>query len=116
MMSNINGNAAAAISGMMLRVFDIAIVLMLVPVLVLYLQYSKSKAQESVTFTLIMCGIIISQLSTYIVEFAIPLDQAIEIGILDPPYLFGYMIIAIGLYAHRKYDEWGYQMIEKMLG
>ena len=118
MMGGIPANPAVAVSSMMIRIFDMSIVLMLVPVLVLYLQNSRSKAQESVTFTLIMCGIIISLLSTYIIEFAtgMPPYKAAEAGLLNPPYLFGYIIIAIGLYAHRKYDEWGYKMIEKALG
>lgn len=117
-------NPAGAISGMMIRLFDISIVLMLVPVLVLYLQYSKSQAQESITFTLVMLGIIISLLSTYIIQFATgmtSLDEAAQSGFVAPSvinaaYLFGYLIIAIGLYAHRKYDDWGFQMIEKALG
>ena len=30
-------------------------------------------------------------------------------------FIYGYLIIAVGLYAHRKEDEWGYQAIDKAM-
>ncbi len=112
---------AMAISGMMVRVFDMAVILMLVPVLFLYLQYLKSKGQESLTFTLIMGGLIFSLISTYIFQMALALPQEriaeyFQKGsLLDAGYIFGYLTMVIGLYAHWKSDEWGFKMIEKAL-
>lgn len=113
---------AVAVVGMMIRVFDMLVVLMLVPVLFLYLQHLRTKAQESITFTFIMGGIMLSLISTYIFQLVLgmPLEQIAAAyfqkgSLLDATYLFGYLIVAVGLYAHRKYDEWGFQMIEKAL-
>jgi hypothetical protein len=105
---------------MAIRVFDMAIVMMLVPVLLLYMQHLKSKAQESITFTFIMGGVIWSLLSTYFFEFGMTPAQVGQIyqtgSWLDVVYIFGYFIIAVGLYANMKYDEWGFRMIEKAIG
>jgi len=84
-----------AISLMVIRVFDMAIILMLVPVLLLKLQYSQAKAQESLTFSMIMGGIIISLFSTYIFELfgnsiADISSQFVQKGSwLDVVYIFG---------------------------
>lgn len=105
-------NPVGAISRIFIGLFDIAIVLMLVPVLVLYIQYTRSKAQESLTFALIMLGVIISLFSLYFIKlFGINTTQADNMV-----WLFSYLIIALGLYAHRRYDEYGFNMIEKALG
>ncbi len=110
----------SAIQVMAIRVFDMAIVMMLVPVLLLYIQHVKSKAQESITFTFIMGGVIWSLLSTYFFEFGMSSSQIAQVyqtgSWLDVIYIFGYLIIAVGLYANMKYDEWGFRMIEKAMG
>lgn len=107
---------AVAIVDLMIVVIDQAVVLMLVPVLFLYVQYLKQKAQESVTFSFIMGGLILSLFSTYILELVANSPAGIQSNsILDAAYLFGYLLMAIGLYANRKYDEWGFSMIEKAL-
>ena len=107
---------------MIIRVFDMAIILMLVPVLLLRVQYSRSKVQESLTFSMIMGGVIISLFSTYIFELAG--NSMTDIGNhliqkgswLDVIYIFGYSLIAAGLYASMKYDAWGYRDIERAVG
>ncbi|MFH0846685.1 MAG: hypothetical protein V1894_01315 [Chloroflexota bacterium] len=123
MLSDMTFSPILAISSMMIRVFDMAVILMLVPVLFLYLQYLKSKGQESLTFALIMGGLIFSLISTYLFQMftALPPETiAAEYfqrgSLLDAGYIFGYLIVAIGLYAHWKNDEWGFKMIEKALG
>ncbi len=30
-------------------------------------------------------------------------------------YIYGYLVIAVGLYAHRKEDEWGYKAVDKAM-
>ena len=113
----------SAIQVMVIRVFDMGIILMLVPVLLLYMQHLKSRAQESITFTFIMGGVIWSLLSTYIFELVLGISsnqvamRFFQTGSwLDVVYIFGYLIIAVGLYANMKYDEWGFRAIEKALG
>ncbi|MBI4216782.1 MAG: hypothetical protein HY687_05270 [Chloroflexi bacterium] len=111
-----------ALSRLMIRVVDMAVVLMLIPVLLLYLQHSRAKAQESVTFAFIMGGLILSITSTYILQLVlgVSLDtmarEYFQKGsLLDAIYIFGYLLIAAGLYAHSKYDEWGFKAVERAL-
>lgn len=111
-----------ALSRLMIRVVDMAVVLMLIPVLLLYLQHSRAKAQESVTFTFIMGGLILSITSTYIFQLVlgVSLDtmarEYFQKGsLLDAIYIFGYLLIAAGLYAHSKYDQWGFEAVERAL-
>lgn len=112
-----------AIARMMVRVLDMAIVLMLLPVVLLYIQHLREKAQESISFTFVMGGLIFSMLSTYVIQLAmrVPLEiiasEYFHTGsILDATIIFGYLLLIAGLYAHRNYDDWGYKMIEKALG
>jgi hypothetical protein len=111
-----------AISNLIIRVFDMAIIFMLFPVLLLRLQYSQAKTQESITFTMIMGGVIVSLLSTYIFElFGVSLsdvgNQWAQNGWawLDVIYIFGYSLIGAGLYANMMYDAWGFRDIERAL-
>lgn len=105
-----------SITDMLIRIIDMAVILMLVPVLFLYLQYLKAKAQESITFTFIMGGLVVSLFSAYVFEmFGIRMEELLDYFPLNAAYLFGYLLMAVGLYANRKYDEWGFKMIEKAL-
>jgi hypothetical protein len=105
-----------AVIPVLINVIDMAVVLMLVPVLFLYLQYLKAKAQESITFTFIMGGLILNFFPVYILELLAPATRNIEGNpAMNAAYLFSYLLMAIGLYANRKYDEWGFKMIEKAL-
>ena len=121
-MNAISADPTTQILRLLITIFDMAIILMLVPVVLLYIQHLKSKAKESVTFTLIMGGLIFSIISTYIFELAtgmsldkIATDYFQKGSVLDAIYIFGYFIIAIGLYGNIKYSEWGYQAIVKAL-
>lgn len=111
----------STISYILIRTFDAAVMVMLVPVVWLYIQYCRSRYQQSITFTVIMSGIILSLISAYVYEMAAdrPLyeiaQQLQEGSVLDVIYLFSYFVIAMGLYAQRKYDEWGLRIIEKAL-
>lgn len=111
-----------AISLLLIRLLDVAIVIMLVPVVILYTQQMKMEGRESITFTTIISGIILSLTAAYIYEIVsgVPLyvirHAVYHTGsILDSLYLFSYLIIAVGLFVHKKYDEWGYEMLEKAL-
>ena len=123
MTAALSSGLMSAIQIIAIRVFDMAIVMMLVPVLLLYIQHLKSKAQESITFTFIMGGVIWSLLSTYIFELVLGMSTG-QVAVkyfqtgswLDTIYIFGYLIIAVGLYANMKYDEWGFRAIEKAMG
>lgn len=110
------------ISLLIIRFFDVAVMIMLLPVVLLYAEQMRLEARESLTFTTIVCGIILSISVAYIYEitFGIPLYEVYYTvyhtgSILDALYLFSYLIIAVGLYVHKRYDDWGFQMIEKSL-
>ena len=110
------------ISLLLIRLLDVAIVIMLMPVVILYAKQMKLERRESITFTVIICGIILSLTIAYVYEivFGVPLYVIIHAvyhtgSILDALYLFSYLIIAVGLYVHKKYDEWGFNRIEKAL-
>lgn len=120
--TEISVNPVVAIFRMMIRVFDMSIILMLLPVLFLYLQYLRQTAQESITFTIIMGGLIFSLFSTYVFQLAMGISvdtiatEYFQKGsILDTIYIFGYLIVAAGLYVHRKYDEWGYNVVDRAM-
>ena len=121
-MSAISASPTVEIIRMIIRIFDMSIVLMLVPVVLLYLQHLRAKAQESITFTLIMGGLIFSLISTYIFELApgmslerIAAEYFQKGSALDAVYIFGYFIMVVGLYANIQYNEWGFQAIERAL-
>jgi len=121
-MNAISADPTTQILRLLITIFDMAIILMLVPVVLLYIQHLKSKAKESITFMLIMGGLIFSIISTYIFELAtgmsldkIATDYFQKGSVLDAIYIFSYCIIAIGLYGNIKYSEWGYQAIVKAL-
>ena len=110
------------ISLLLIRLLDVAIVIMLVPVVILYAKQMRLERRESITLTTITCGIILSLTAAYVYEIVsgVPLyvvSHAVYLtgSPLDALYLFSYLIIAVGLYVHKKYDEWGFQMIEKAL-
>lgn len=111
-----------AISLLLIRFLDVAIVIMLTPVVLLYVRQMRLEKRESITFTTITCGIILSLTVTYGYEIAfdVPLYLVLHAiyhtgSILDALYLFSYLIIAVGLYVHTKYEEWGLRMIKKAL-
>jgi len=110
------------ISLLLIRLLDVVIVIMLVPVVILYAQQMKLEGRESITFITVIGGIILSLTVAYLYEIVsgVPLyvvrHAVYHTGsILDALYLFSYLTIAVGLYVHKKYDEWGYQIVEKAL-
>ena len=122
MIENISLNPIGTMVMMVIRVCDMAILLMLMPVLFLYLQYSRQKHQESVTFALTMGALIFTLLSTYVFQlttglslYTISSEYFQKGSLLDAIYMFGYLLMATGLFVHRKYDEWGYKTIDKSM-
>ena len=112
---------AHKISLPLIYLLDIAIVIMLLPVVLLYAQQMRLEKRESITFTAIICGIILSLIVDYITGILSgtslsEMQRALHTGSpIDALYLFSYLVIAVGLYVHKKYDEWGFQMMEKAL-
>lgn len=111
-----------AISLLLIRIFDMAVFLTLVPVMVLYFQGARSQYQESTTFLVVVVGIIASLSLVYLYEIIkrtplIEISQAeFEKGsVLDGLYIFAYLMVAIGLFAHRKHQEWSLQKLERAL-
>ncbi len=105
------------------RVVDAGLVIVLMPVVWLYVQYLRTQNKQSLTFTVIIFGIVWSTIADYI--FEVFYQESLQtfmggnqLGVAVPEmlYLYGYLIIAVGLYAHLKQDEWGYDIIDKAMG
>jgi hypothetical protein len=105
----------------LIYLLDVAIVVMLMPVVLLYAQQMRLEGRESITFTTIVSGIILSTVAVYlfVIVTGIQLYEASRLfhtgSALDALYLFSYLLIVVGLYVHRKYDDWGFAMIEQAL-
>ena len=107
---------------LLIRIFDAVVMTMLIPVIWLYVQNAKAKYQENATFTLVIVGIIASLTTVYLYELVKgdPLTtiaaSEYQVGsFLDTLYLFGYLIIGIGLFTHRKHQEWSFNRLDDLL-
>jgi len=105
-----------------MRILDAALIIVLVPVLWLYVQYLKSQQRQSLTFTIIIFGIVCATVFDYLFELIISVfPQLLSEGsslyttIPEMLFIYGYLIIAVGLYAHRKQDEWGYKTVDRAM-
>ena len=103
---------AEGLTKIFFRIIDNAIVLMLLPILFLYRKQSLREKKESITFTIIIAGIIISTIGDYVYEiFARVSHQELSAGfhtgtLLDSIYIFSYLLITIGLFVHLNYYKW----------
>ncbi len=107
---------------LLIRVFDALVLLMLVPVLLLYVQNARAKYQESSTFSVIVLSIIASLVFVYVYEVvkgaSITQIATVEFhkgSVLDGLYIFLYLTIAVGLYAHRKHQDWSLKQLDQVL-
>ena len=105
-----------------IRIVDAALIIVLMPVLWLYLQYLKSQQRQSLTFTVIVFGIVCSTIFDFLFESIIKafprlLAEGSSLYTTIPHMLFiyGFLMIAVGLYAHRKQDEWGYKAVDRAM-
>lgn len=107
---------------LLIRIFDALVLTLLIPVVALYLQNARAKYQESATFAFIGVGVIASLILAYLYELAkgstlteIAGTEFQAGSLLDAMYLFGYFILAVGLFAHRKHQQWGLGHLDKLL-
>ncbi|MFC2056734.1 hypothetical protein ACFLTO_04095 [Chloroflexota bacterium] len=110
----------AAISLITIRLFDAALII--IPVLWLYVQYLKSQQRQSLTFTVVIFGVVFSTLFDYLFEVitvAFPRllteESALYSTIPEMLFIYGYLIIVVGLYAHLKQDLWGYRIVDRAM-
>ncbi len=110
------------ISYITIRLLDAALIIVLVPVLWLYVQYLESQQRQSLTFTVIIFGIVFFTLFDYLFQSIIELfprllteGSPLYTTVPETLFIYGYLIIAVGLYAHRKQDEWGYRTIDRAM-
>ena len=105
-----------------IRLLDAALIIVLMPVLWLYLQYLKSQQRQSLTFTVIVFGIVCSTIFDFLFESIIkafprllPEGSSLYITIPHMLFIYGFSLVAVGLYAHRKQDEWGYNTVTRAM-
>ena len=110
------------VSYYMIRVLDAALITILIPVIWLYVQYLKTQEKQSLTFTVIITGIVVYTLFDYLFQSIVRIFPALlaegsmmHDAIPQMLYMYGYMVVAVGLYAHLKHDEWGFKSIERLL-
>lgn len=100
------------------RIVDNAVVLMLMSILFLYRKQSKREKKESITFTIVLIGIIISTIGDYVYEILTRIShQELSAGFhtgtfLDAIYIFSYLLIAVGLFVHLNYYKWTMRKID----
>jgi len=110
------------ISHITIRIFDAALIIVLVPALWLYIQYLKSNERQSLTFTVVIFGIVFFTLFDYLFQTITKLfpqllteDSSLFLKVPEMLFVYGYLTIAVGLYTHRKQDEWGYNIINRTI-
>lgn len=110
------------ISIVTIRVLDAALIIVLVPVLWLYIQYLKSQQRQSLTFTVVIFGVVFFTLFDYLFQSVLQIfprllteGSPLYTTIPEMLFIYGYLIIAVGLYAHRKQDEWGYRAVDRAM-
>lgn len=114
-------NLEEAVLYLLIRIFDALVLALLIPVVALYLQNARAKYQESATFAFIGLGVIASLILAYFYEMAKgstlnEIGREFQAGsLLDALYLFGYFILVVGLFAHRKHQQWGLGQLDKLL-
>ncbi len=102
--------------------FDAGLIIVLMPVLWLYVQYLKSQQRQSLTFTVIIFGIVCSTVFDYLFDLILKVfprllaeGSHLQAAVAEMLFIYGYLITAVGLYTHRKQDEWGYNTIDKTM-
>lgn len=110
------------ISYITIRLLDTALIIVLVPVLWLYVQYLKSQQRQSLTFTVIIFGIVCATVFDYLFQLIVKVfprllteGSLLYTTIPETLFIYGYLIIAVGLYAHRKQDDWGYSAVDRAM-
>lgn len=111
----------AGVSYVLIRLFDVAVVTAMVPVVLLYGQSAKARYQESLSFAAIAVAIMLSLVLAYLYEVvsgeplaSLALDYQTG-GLLDGLYLAGYLMLIVGLVAHRKHQDWSFARAERLL-
>ena len=110
------------VSHITIRLLDAALIIVLVPVLWLYVQYLKSQQRQSLTFTVVIFGIVFFTLFDYLFQSIIKLfPRLLAAGPLfyttipETLFIYGYLVVAVGLYAHHKQDAWGYNTVDRIM-
>lgn len=106
------------VTKILFRILDNAIVIMLLPVLFLYRKQSTEENKESITFSIILIGIIISTIGDYVYEILSKISyQELSSGfhtgtLLDSIYIMSYLLMGLGLYVHLNYYRWTIKKID----
>lgn len=114
--------AAPDTAHLTMRALDAALIIVLTPVLWLYIQHLKSQERQSLTFTVVISGIVFVTLFDYLFKLLAqifprltPAGSLLQVAIPETLFVYGYLAIAAGLYAHLKDDAWGYEAVEKAM-
>ncbi len=119
---NFTGLERSEIFILTMRLLDAALIIVLVPVIWMYVQHLKSRQRQSLTFTVIIFGIVWATLFDYLFQLVttlfprlLPEGSLLYTTIPEVLFIYGYLIIAVGLYTHRKQSEWGFNTIDRIM-
>ncbi|MFC2060374.1 hypothetical protein ACFLTZ_04705 [Chloroflexota bacterium] len=122
LVKGISGAGLPAVLYLIIRLLDAALIIVLLPVCWLYIQYLKSRQRQSLTFTVIIFGIVFVTLFDYLFQAILAIFPQLLTGgsllratIPEMIFIYGYLIIAVGLYAHRRQDSWGYNTVDRTM-
>ena len=100
------------------RILNISLVMLLLPVLFLYMHQFRGEARESITFMMVIVGIIVATIADWIFEMATGTPHG-QIGILlqtgsvyDVLLMLAYFTIFLGLFVHVNYEKWSLKQFE----
>jgi len=116
------GVSAFGAATITMRIFDAALIIVLVPVLWQYVQYLSAHQRQSLTFTVVIFGIVCSTIFDYLFQLILAIfprllakGSSFYITIPEMLFVYGYLMIAVGLYAHHKQDSWGYETVDRAM-
>lgn len=93
-------------------ILNFALINTLIPVLFLYLHQFRGEARESITFLMVVIGIIVATIADWVYALVAGIPHARIGGLLQSgsPYdavlLAAYLVIFLGLFVHINYERW----------
>ncbi len=110
------------VARLVMRLLDAFTVIILAPVLWLYVQDMKLQQRQSLTFVVVVLGVVGVLVIDYLFESIavlfpgmLPEGSFLRYAVGQVIYVYGYLMIAVGLYAHRKEDQWGYNIVDRAM-
>ena len=110
------------VGGLVIRFLDAFTAIIVAPVLWLYVQDRKSHHRQSLTFVVVVLGVLVLLFIDHLFESIatlfpgmVSVGSSLYYAVHQAIWVYGYLMIAVGLYAHRKQDQWGYNIVDRVM-